>query len=484
MKTNILGGAYAARTFNEADNRMVNLFPEVVSEGGKEPGYLNRTPGLRFLATVGTGPIRGFWTLGAFSYVVSANKLYKVDKNWTATLLGTVASGTDPVSMSDNGIQIFIACNPRGFIYNINTGAFVELLTSVVPGSESFFPGAKTVTYIGGYFVYNEPNTQKIWVTKLLDGTVTDPLDFASAEASTDNVKAVIVDHKEVWIFGAKTIEIWYNAGGVDYPLSPIQGAYIETGLEAYRSIAKVDNSLFWLGSDPRGDGIVYRTNGYTPVRVSNHALEYAIQGYETMVDAQAYSYQQEGHAFYVLTFPTANKTWVYDTATSLWHERASFNNGDLFRHRSNCQMYFNDEIVVGDYDNGNLYAFDLNVYSDYIGEQKWIRSWRALGTGQNTLKRTIHTALQLDCETGVGLAQGQGVIPRVALRWSDDGGHTWSNYHTRSMGQGGDYGQRVIWRKLGMTMKLRDRVYEISGTDPVKISILGADLQMSPTGA
>jgi hypothetical protein len=146
--------------------------------------------------------------------------------------------------------------------------------------------------------------------------------------------------------------------------------------------------------------------------------------------------------------------------------------------------MFFNGENTIGDYENGNLYAYDLDVYADNGAAQKWLRSWRALETGQNTLKRTAHHSLQLDCETGVGLVTGQGDDPQVMLRWSDDGGHTWSSEHWVSIGKIGEFHRRAIWRRLGMTMKLRDRVYEVSGTDPVKIAIMGAQLDVSPTRA
>jgi hypothetical protein len=146
--------------------------------------------------------------------------------------------------------------------------------------------------------------------------------------------------------------------------------------------------------------------------------------------------------------------------------------------------VFFNDKVLIGDYQNGNVYAFDLDDYSDNTGIQKWLRSWRALPTGQNNLKRTAQHSLQLDLETGVGLNTGQGNDPQVMLRWSDDGGHTWSNEHWVSIGKIGEYYRRAIWRRLGMTMKLRDRVYEISGTDPVKIAIVGAELIVSPTNA
>ena len=218
--------------------------------------------------------------------------------------------------------------------------------------------------------------------------------------------------------------------------------------------------------------------------------------------------------------------------------------------------MAFNSQIVLGDYVNGNIYAFDLDVYADNSSTQKWLRSWRALPSGQNNLKRTAHHTLQLDAETGVGLGitpaqTADGIItelanvpaagpsyqliaefdwqylatesgleitteagdgfeslvtfaysgpdtagaeivtesfpatpgydPQVMLRWSDDSGHTWSSEHWTSMGKIGEYGYRTFWRRLGSS---RDRVYEVSGTDPVKIAIMGAELVLSPTSS
>ena len=547
MKTPILGSTYVARSVNAADSRMVNLFPELVPEGGKEPAFLQRAPGLQLLATVGGGPIRGLWSFSnsaAYAFVVSGNTLYKITPSWTATVIGTIAGG-GPVSMSDNGTQLFIAANGPSYIYNTSTNVFAQI-------TDSDFPGAVTVGYLDGYFVFNPPNSQQVWVTSLLDGLSVDPLDFASAEGSPDGLVALIVDHREVWLFGTNSVEVWYDAGTADFPLQRIQGAFNELGCAAAYSVAKLDNGLFWLGSDARGRGIVYRANGYAGTRISTHAVEWQIQQYGDISDAVGYTYQQDGHSFYVLIFPSANTTWVYDVATQAWHERAGWDNGEFTRHRSSCQMSFNNEIVVGDFENGNIYAFDLDVYADNGQIQRWLRSWRAIPTGQNTLLRTTQHSLQLDCETGVGLnlypaydAQdliaengdliiaeyvqndittesgveltteagdefqliadapnypipfvppmylttigypaAPGYNPQVMLRWSDDGGHTWSNEHWTSIGKIGNYGKRAFWRRLGMTMKIRDRVYEVSGTDAVKIAIMGAELRASPTNA
>ena len=384
-------------------------------------------------------------------------------------------TGTGPVSIADNGTQIFFACNPDGYIYNESTNVFAKI-------TDPDFPGAVTVQYLDGYFVFNEPDSQLLWITALLDGTSIDPLDFASAEGSPDGIVAVAVTHRELWVFGTDSVEVWYDAGTADFPLARISGAFNEIGCVAPYSVAKLDNTLYWLGTDARGQGIVYKANGYTGARVSTHAIEYAIQSYSTISDAVAYTYQQDGHAFYVISFPTAGKTWCYDVATNLWHERAGFSNGQFTRHRSNCQCNFGGTIIVGDYLDGRIYSFDLDVYADDDQVQRYLRSWRAIPPGQNNLNRTAQHSLQLDCESGVGLNTGQGSDPQVLLRWSDDGGHTWSNEHARSLGAIGATGQRVIWRRLGMTLKLRDRVYEVSGTDPTKIAIVGAELHASGT--
>jgi hypothetical protein len=512
MQTPILGSAYVARSVNVADARMVNLYPEVVPEGGQMPAYLNRAPGLQLQQTVGAGPIRGLWPQPGSAtgfYVVSGAEVYLLaSPTATPTLIGAIAAGTHPVSIADNGDQVIFVTNPQAYVYTQSTATFGQV-------TDPDFPGAVTVGYIDGYFVFNEPDSQRIWVTSLLDGTQIDALDFASAEGAPDGVVGIIVDHREVWVFGTNSTEVWYNAGAPDFPLARIQGAYNEIGCAAPYSIAKMDNSVFWLGRDARGQGIVYRAGGYIGQRISTHAVEWQIQQYADMSDAVAYTYQQDGHAFYVLNFPTGGTTWVYDAATGAWHERAYFNNGDFERHRGNCQCNVRNDTVIGDYQNGNIYLFDLDTYADNGTPQKWLRSWRALPTGTNNLRRTAHHSLQLNLEVGVGLnglAFGetqpspdytldldfqdqlyevpgitpvvQGADPQVMLRWSDDGGHTWSSEHWVSIGKIGQYGRRAIWRRLGMTLKLRDRVYEVSGADPVKIAIIGAELLLSGTNA
>jgi hypothetical protein len=191
MKTPILGSSYTARSVNAADSQMINLFPEIVPEGGKEPAFLSRCPGLRLLVTVGTGPIRGIRTVGDYLYVVSGNSLYRVDDSYTVTLLGVVNDIASPVSMSDNGTQVVVACDGPMYVYNTLTNVFAQV-------TDPDFPGALTISFLDGYFVFIEPSSQKVWVTALNDPLSVDPLDFASAEADPDNLVSSIVDHGQL----------------------------------------------------------------------------------------------------------------------------------------------------------------------------------------------------------------------------------------------------------------------------------------------
>jgi hypothetical protein len=241
-----------------------------------------------------------------------------------------------------------------------------------------------------------------------------------------------------------------------------------------------MDNTVFWLGGDGDGDGIVWRLNGYTPVRVSHDGLEYAIQNYARTDDARAYTYQQEGHTFYVLTFPTAGATWAYDVATGLWHERAYRNpeTAESEHHRGACHMHYAGVHVLGDRADGRLYALDLDCYDDDGDPLVALRSSPHIsGAGYNEIR---YNRLRLDLETGVGLPNGQGSDPVLMLRWSNNGGRTWSTVKSLKMGRVGEYGRRVSVDRLGTA---RDRVFEISISDPVKRVILGASVDAVDMG-
>jgi hypothetical protein len=370
--------------------------------------------------------------------------------------------------MASNGTQILIVDGVSGYLINVQTATLTQI-------SDPDFPnGVKRCTYQDGYFIVTGlANSQAFYINQTAyDGAAWDALDFASAEGSPDTTIGVISDHRELWLFGANSVEIWTNTGSQDFPFQRSGNSFIEHGCASASTIAKADNTVFWLGSDDRGSGIVWRANGYTPQRISTHAVETAMSGY-VLSDATAFTYQQEGHIFYVLTFPTSNKTWVYDAATQLWHERAWIEplSGVLKRWRANCSVFFNGEHIVGDFENGNYYSLDSNTYTD---NSEPILRRRRTATLENLQTRQFYTTLQVDMETGVGTATGQGADPKLMLRYSNDGGHTWSNEKLATVGKTGEYGARAKFDRLGAG---RNRLWEISMTDPVKFSVIGAVL-------
>ena len=472
--TGFIGPSYTQRSVNVDCQRCINLYPELDEIGtGKERevAALVSTPGLSLLATIGSGPIRGnYFTSNGQLFVVSGNTLYSVSAAWVATSVGTLSTSSGVVSMADNGTLLILVDGANGYIYNMSGSVFSQI------SDPNFFGGNQVVTQ-DTYFIFNYPGTNQFYYTNPYAGNPAvitfSGLNYATKQTYSDNLIGIVSDHRNLWLFGANSTEVWYDQGSNSNPWAPIQGGLSEVGCAAAASIAKMDNTILWLGADSRGRGIVFMAQGYQPVRVSTHGVEQMIQTYGVISDATAYSYQEDGHSFYVLNFPTASSTWVFDSTTMLWHERAYLNNGTLSRHLGNNHSFaFTNTHVVGDYNSGNIYAQSLTAYSDNGNAIPRIRTAPHITAG---LDRVFYNHFQLDIEAGVGLdGTGQGTNPQAILQFSDDGGHTWSNEHWTSMGLIGQTKARALWRRLGSS---RDRVFKTTITDPVRVTLIGADL-------
>jgi hypothetical protein len=472
-----IGPSYTLSSRNVDCQRCINLIPEVNEIGrGKEQEVMSliSTPGLLLKATIGSGPIRGtHFSSDGQLFVVSGNKLYTVTSGMVATERGTLTTSSGPVSMADNGTT-FVVVDGTVNAYKVvlATLAFSAITFPSDIGGVTF-AGVDTVAFQDGYFLMNLKGTGKFFITGLNDTTI-DPLDFATAEGSPDLLLGLLCDHREVWLFGVGSIEVFYNSGNADFPFERMQGAFIEKGIAAIFSFEKVEDTVFWLGRDRAGQGIVYKAQGYQPQPISTRAVELAIQSYGDISDATAYTYQQNGHTYYVLNFPSANTTWVYDITTGLWHERVYTYQGEFQRHRANNHVFAFGMHLVGDYENGKLYELSTSTYSD---DGAPISRQRVTPHVTSELARLFYHKFQLDLEMGVGLdGAGQGTDPQVMLRYSDDGGHSWSNEKWASIGKIGERTKRAIWRRLGQS---RDRVFEITITDPVKVVMIGADLDV-----
>jgi hypothetical protein len=345
---------------------------------------------------------------------------------------------------------------------------------TVLPVTDGAFEGGGTVDITDNFFVYNYPGSQ-LWAASDLLSPLTDPLSFASKDGSPDDLVSIIVDRREVYLLGEMSSEVWINAGSVPFPFSRIPGTSTQQGIAAQFSMARMGNSFAYVSKNNRGEAMVVRMNGYFPERISTHAVETTLVN-QNVEDAIAWTYQLEGHEVYVVSFPSVGPgglTWAYDQTTGLWHKWLFRNQQNEYeRHRGNCCAFFNQQVLVGDYANGKIYQLSRDFYTD---DGNIIRRLRRAPHITSDLQRQYFHELQIQFQPGVGLSTGQGEDPQAMLRWSSDGGSTWSNEYWVSIGKQGKFRNRAIWRRLGFA---RDRVFEVSITDPVKAVIVSANLK------
>lgn len=455
-----IGPAYVSRSSTYSAQRCINFFLEPGK--GDKPAAMIGAPGLTApVVTLSGGGMRGMHKPSAdIAVMVCGPNVYRVNSDFTTSVIGTVTDDGRPVIMAGNGIEVAIVSADT--LYSVTTSGTTSTLVRT---------GTSSVDFLDGYFVITDADSGQFLVSGLYTTTI-DELDFATAEGSPDNLVRLIVSHRQAFLGGEKTFEVWYNSGGTDFPLSRIDGAYVEMGLIAKDSLAKLDEA-FWLGGDDNGAGSVWTFTGGAPKRISDHAVEYAISQWPDPTDAEAFCYTQEGHGWYVLSSQSGNQTWAYDVSTSLWFQRAYLkSDGTLSRIRPRCHLYFAGKNLVGDWENGNVYEYSLDAYSDNGSAMLSLRSCPTLRSGLK-IQRTKN--LRIDMDVGVGLTTGQGSDPQVMLRFSRDGGQTWSSALWRTAGAIGQYGTCVQW--LGVGGGTRE-VYEVSITDPVKRHIVGAYIE------
>lgn len=353
---------------------------------------------------------------------------------------------------------------------------------SELPSTDGAFQGGSTVDIVDNYFVYNRPDTQQWAATDVLS-PITYGLSFASKFTGPDDLVSLIVDHGQVYLLGEKTSEVWADVGTFPFPFQRIPGASSQHGIAAKFSMARFGNSFCYVSRNDRGQAVIVQMNGYFPQRISTHAVENTLVN-QPISDAVAYTYQLEGHECYVVTFPTLQLTWVYDGSTGLWHKWLWTDTQNNYkRHRSNCGALFQNKFLVGDYENGQIYSLDPNNYTDNGVHIRRIRRCPHLVAD---FQRQYFDELQIQFQPGVGLQGIEtfplgendiGINPQAMLRWSNDGGSTWSNEHWSSIGKVGKYQNRIIWRRLGWS---RDRIFEVVVTDPIKAVIVSANLKAS----
>lgn len=471
----LLDGSFNARSGVADAQRTVNLFSETNESGDAASALtLYYTPGRKKLLQI-AGPVRALAEINGRVFAVGGASLYELFANGTSQVRGGVANDGKPASIAIGNTQILVAAGGSVYVFNLNTGAFQQIPPAMFNGPIS------QVDWCDDFFLALMANSAQVYCSTPGDATSWPGDQTTLIEVYPDQVVGMKVNSREPVMFGRRKTVVYYDAGANVFPFLVVPGGFSEHGLAAGFSLAKLDNSFFWLGEDQGGGRMVWRNNGYTPQRVSNHAVETAIDSYVTVSDAIGWAYVDGGHSFYVLTFPTANHTWCFDVAESRWHERGMLNvDGSIGADLAQCYCFGFGQHLVG-YADGRVLIQSMAYLDDDGTPIRRLRRSSPIIEEHNWL---FHSELEVLMETGQGTvpplldAQGNPRGPWLNLRWSDDGGKTWSNIHTVDTGQAGKFNTRAVWRRLGRS---RERVYEISVSDPIAWAFVDGYVQAAP---
>lgn len=306
--------------------------------------------------------------------------------------------------------------------------------------------------------------------------TAFDPLDIAAKSGFNDPIVAIACVHRELWLIGNLTTEVWIGTGAADFYFQQVQGAYINHGSGAQYSIASQDISVFFLHQDMQGDGLVLQGTGYDVTEISTPRIVEEFKSYPTIADAIGFCYQIADHAFYELVFPTADKGWIYDLTTKQWSEKTWIDgNGIHHRPRENCCSFSFGKILVGDWQTGNLLHLDINSYTDYTNDNEEgdivrVRTFPHLIDNNDRV-----STLSFEADMEVGTIADQTIDPKVSLSWSDNKGVFYGNPLTQSLGKTGQYLVTPSWNRLGQA---RDRVFKLSWAANMKTALNGGFIE------
>lgn len=458
MKTSLPlhSGGYTGDSANLSSFECVNLYPEKII-GDSTKIALIGTPGTTKLTTVGTGPHRGAVEHLGNAYFVSGNEIIKYETNgMKTTLSGTISTTSGVVSLSSNGVsggQFTITDGTNGYTCD---GTTVTQITD-----PQYLANPTKNCFIDGYTATVFDDTDYFMLSDAYNSTSYTTTFKARGERDPDKLRNCAANNRQLWLFGETTAEIWYNSGNT-MPFDPLPNGFIEMGIHAPASLANIgDLGLIWMAQDKKGKGQIIHALGFQSREITTPTILSIWRTFSRLDDAVAFTYQEVGHVFYVITFPAANRTWVYDLTTALWHERKR---NQVGRIRAGSYVYFNGKHIIGDFENGNIYEMNIGVYTDngeYI--QRYFTTPHIAENGE--LIR--HNYLDLEAEVGVGLVSGQGTSPVIWMDYSDDGGHLYSNKRTASLGISGAFTQQIRWPFLGNSV---NRNYRVGTSEPVKI--------------
>lgn len=437
----LCGPTYTTRNRLFAAESAKNWYPSVDESGHAQSKIeLAPVPGLQTFVTLEFPPVRGMFVGDNRFFAVGGTRFYEISSSGALTNRGLLGSGATPVQFAASPEEILIADGDR-IMRDGGTGITV-----------AFEPGI-SVVYLDDYFVVLERDSNRMFYSLGNGGTVWDPLDFIDKMGATDRSVRLEVHEGHIWVFGRKSIVPYFNSGDANNPWQPIQGAVMDVGTMAPWTVTKIDRTLYWLGQDSEGYGRVYHSQGYTPVRISNMAIEHLIAGYLALGTDELITgcgYTENGHTFYQLSFPLAEACLVYDLTTNMWHERARWT-GTAWKHWRGASFHAHvfgkhfcariDAPPHSDGDERKIYEQSVGIFSDDSLPIRRYRSAPYVAENQQWLQ---HHYLKLFTN---------GSSP-VSMRYQLDDGATWSGTRVVS-----PLKNEIKYRRLG---RARDRLYEV----------------------
>jgi hypothetical protein len=482
---NFIGSSYEIEHATVATERCVNWYPAILeTPGAKAPEVLLPTPGVEVFVAAAENPVRALFTDPATQrvFTVIGDQFYEVESDQTLTArMSAIAAlaidiATDPATISSNGDgggELFITSGGVGYLFTLATDTLTQVVAS----------GCDMGAEMDGYFIYLDRSTSAFFISGLTDGTDWDPLAFQQPSRGADRWVAMTVEGGDLFLHGTQTTEVWYNAGTSPFPFA-LNPTRIPFGIAAPWSSVGIGGTVCWVGQSVNGLSGVVRANGTAASLISTGAIASALQSYMdadagTVADANAETHEYRGHAFYLVTFPTANVTWTYDLLTQKWHQRGTWDSAradyDAWRPLYHCVGF--GKHLVGDRAEGVIYELRGDFPTDVDGVE--IRRVRRAPVVANENRRIRFNRFELDLEVGLGNAEAPGDDPQVTLQFSNDAGKTWASAGSRSAGALGQYGTRVFWTRLGTT---RNRVFEVVVSDPINNwRLTGAYLEATP---
>lgn len=370
-----IGPSNTAWALNVMADRTINAYEESTEPGnGKAPRVLRKAPGLSVFANTGGSGVNvpDVFAQDGRMWAVSGNNFLELFSDGSWTVYGTVSTLPNIVpTMCSNGTaghQVFLTSGLNGYIFDTIANTLTLIADIDFPQGE-----ALAGEFMDGYFLVLIYQSRRYQISALFDGTDWDGLDVAERSEGSDNLVDMVRNHREMWFPGSKTGEVWYDNGDPDFPFAPVQGVFLEQGAAASFTMKRVGNTVVWVGTNEQGAGIVWIANGYSPVRISTFPVEDAIQT-AGPDGCRAWTYQEDGHEFYVLHCDNNETTWAYDLTLNRWHERAVLENDAVepwvwSPNRPISHAYCFGKHLVGDRLTGTIYEQSSALLSQDLAD-------------------------------------------------------------------------------------------------------------------